>query len=240
MTGGFPAGRSENLAYVTLERPLTKELFHTVVRVGCESAKGKTNALDIFDMIWLKFQTRNIVRADTPEAPPMGYYRDESGNIEIFTVEDLLKNNDGRCGAWSNLLRVCLREQGIIDGRCVELKIKAPANIKSGMCIKNQDTSRGCSAVPIPLFGIAGQGTENPKEKNFQNHSIFFIDEKIYDPSYGTGPFSDIKEWQRTSLSAVGYIEYLNNMVIGRYFDINRGGNWFNRDFIINIREDLD
>ena len=112
MTGGFPAGRSENLAYVTLERPLTEELFHTVVRVGCESAKGKTVPSDIFNAIWEKFKTRNIVRADTPDAPPMGYYRDISAEREIFSVKDLLKNNDGRCQAWSSFLIACMKAQG--------------------------------------------------------------------------------------------------------------------------------
>ena len=240
MTGGFPAGRSENLAYVTLERPLTEELFHTVVRVGCESAKGKTVPSDIFNAIWEKFKTRNIVRADTPDAPPMGYYRDASVNNEIFYVWNLLKNNDGRCGAWEDFLRNCVRAQGINDGRCMVVFVRSPEFIRCRgiLYVKNQDTSKGSLVEPIPETGIPGQGTEDPRNKTFINHALFYFNYKLYDPSYGTGPFLSLESWQRTSLDAVGIQRHNPDTgLTENYYEINDGNNWFSPNVFIKYGE---
>ena len=199
MTGGFPAGRSENLAYVTLERPLTEELFHTVVRVGCESAKGKTVPSDIFNAIWEKFKTRNIVRADTPDAPPMGYYRDISAEREIFSVKDLLKNNDGRCQAWSSFLIACMKAQG--NALCIEREVIAYQNWTNPkfLIVKNVEIVSPSLAIDHP--GIPGQGTANPEIKGFGNHFLVEFKGLLYDPSYGIGPFQNLLYWQTASIA---------------------------------------
>ena len=199
MTGGFPAGRSENLAYVTLERPLTEELFHTVVRVGCESAKGKTVPSDIFNAIWEKFKTRNIVRADTPDASPMGYYRDISAEREIFSVKDLLKNNDGRCQAWSSFLIACMKAQG--NALCIEREVIAYQNWTNPrfLIVKNVEIVSPSLAIDHP--GIPGQGTANPEIKGFGNHFLVEFKGLLYDPSYGIGPFQNLLYWQTASIA---------------------------------------
>ena len=48
--------------------------------------------------------------------------------------------------------------------------------------------------------GIPGQNNANPKS-TFANHIVVEIGGKIYDPSYGTGPFNNLLAWEDASVA---------------------------------------
>ncbi len=56
-----------------------------------------------------------------------------------------------------------------------------------------------------PLEGLAAQSTDMPPP-DYPNHIILRVDGRLYDPSYGTGPFDDHEQWEAASLSACGQI----------------------------------
>ena len=54
----------------------------------------------------------------------------------------------------------------------------------------------------LPL-GVAAQGNDNPYSR-FQDHSLVQINNKVYDPSYGTGPFNTFSDWEVASIASFG------------------------------------
>ena len=199
MQGTIFAGTSENQVYVTYGQPIGTNLHHTVFRVGCENAKGMSDISDIFEAIWRKFKTRNIIRADTPNDIPLGYYRDISVKKNINSVSELLKNNEGKCGAWASFMSACIHIQGF--GPCL-VKEMVPKNDKSYplslYVMKNMDIELG-RIINNP--GISGQGTEDPKIKMFTNHALVTFSGEAYDPSYGLGPYRTIHDWETNSIT---------------------------------------
>jgi hypothetical protein len=63
--------------------------------------------------------------------------------------------------------------------------------------------------------GVAGQGaavTPNPRGWfAVGDHAVDLFDGKIYDPSYGTGPFDDIEQWAAASLAGFAKISCAYN-----------------------------
>ena len=55
-------------------------------------------------------------------------------------------------------------------------------------------------ALPI---GVAAQGHDNPYSR-FQDHALVQINNKVYDPSYGTGPFNAFADWEVASIQSFG------------------------------------
>ena len=56
---------------------------------------------------------------------------------------------------------------------------------------------------PIDLKGVEGQGTEDPKSV-FVDHCLVKFNNKIYDPSYETGPYASVLKWEDESVAAYG------------------------------------
>jgi hypothetical protein len=50
---------------------------------------------------------------------------------------------------------------------------------------------------------VAGQGNADPIGI-FGDHALIEYDGEIYDPSYGTGPFAGILEWEDASIEGFG------------------------------------
>ncbi len=76
-----------------------------------------------------------------------------------------------------------------------------PLITPSGSAIQNGD-----------LSGVAAQGYNNNNPQSiFSDHVTVCIENKIYDPSYGTGPFPSIESWEQSSLDA--------HAIYTRYFD---------------------
>lgn len=109
-----------------------------------------------------------------------------NGKIDSFLMgDDILK--DGR---------ICAGPNGVLDSL-----------LRDDDCIA--EGSSGNSEYPyqigldaIDLSGVPAQGNSNPPGA-FRNHFIVQFGEKLYDPSYGTGPFSQPIEHEKASIDGL-------------------------------------
>lgn len=117
------AGKSKNPLYVVhSSTPINIDpVFHSVIYYGCKNAKGLTVADQIVDDIYTKtFSTSNlsVPRRDLPTKSAMSYWiwpdPDQNADDECyFFTQDLLKWENGRCGAWAHFFHDMISVQGI-------------------------------------------------------------------------------------------------------------------------------
>jgi len=185
----YEAGQSSNQVYVLLGAPQTAPLYHTLVHLGCENAKGETTPEGAIPKIWEEFTDRSVVRVNTSAS--MQYYGPRtSQNLDplpsdFFTTAGLLEHGDGRCSAWANLFVDILKTQGIVTASLKEIRTKDVFTIGLG---------RG---FWVRSF-IEGQGpNEHPSIGPFASHAVVMIDNalNIYDPSYGRF-FPNLVKWE--------------------------------------------
>jgi hypothetical protein len=146
----------------------------------------------------------------------------KEANIPACTVggvEGLLRQAEGQCGAWALAMSYALALEGVSS---VTLEVVAKFGAAGEPCeaakacnmlIKDWEFvgAGGGGKFPYPatdvndLAGLPGQGTANPPAV-FGNHFIVEAGKgsgKLYDPSYGTGPFEGaepLKEFQKNSI----------------------------------------
>ena len=127
----------------------------------------------------------------------------------------------GNCIAWADFLDQCLLAQGIDNGKKVTITaIGTDDAPRDGFLVKNWTTDDkgpykfkevGNTAVLVvgaglnvfDQAGIAGQSNLDPPA-NFNNHYIYefaYADDdgdifKYWDPSYGSGPFKDDRDYE--------------------------------------------
>ncbi len=97
-TVGTQVGVSANETYLSLKTPVETSEFNTVVYLGCHNAQGDTVESDTALDIWNRAFSQNSVA--TKEGTALFYYK-EFDTIGT-TTEYLLKEHDGRCGAWAS------------------------------------------------------------------------------------------------------------------------------------------
>jgi hypothetical protein len=81
-------------------------------------------------------------------------------------------------------------------------------SIRDIFFVKSWSLSTSNRFHPTDLAGASAQGNPNPIAI-FGDHALLEIDLpdspiKIYDPSYGNGPFSSVVEWQDASVDGFG------------------------------------
>jgi hypothetical protein len=145
-----------------------------------------------------------------------------SATCTIEPLEGLLKEAEGKCGGWADAYSYALASEGITS-----VQYEVGAEFGTGECaiftncimlIKNWTFEAGGGTSGNPTFpykatevkdaaGVDGQGTANPWSA-FKNHFIVEAKKgegKLYDPSYGSGPFegaNKIKNYQEASIDA--------------------------------------
>jgi hypothetical protein len=149
----------------------------------------------------------------------------------VFTTEGVLRHKDGRCGGWANFFKDSLAIHGIGSTIVTVQHVSSGAlllvsnwtfvgNGNSGdsnwpwkFVIKYDSTGssgkfltndQGSEVRDDP--GIPAQGNDDP-QAIFTNHAIVEYNGKLYDPSYGTGPFNNCKAWEDASMANGGYLD---------------------------------
>ena len=69
--------------------------------------------------------------------------------------------------------------------------------------LANKDLSSSDKWDAIDESGVAGQGDINPLAV-FGDHALVQKGTQVYDPSYGTEPFSSILDWENESVDGYG------------------------------------
>jgi hypothetical protein len=112
-------GTSDNPLYVTHKSPVTSEVFHSSIYYGCKNAAGRKSVPEIIDNSYTgTFVGAVVKRIDLPTQSAMTYWGEPTPigqGRDLFTVKDLLKWQNGRCGAWARFFIDMLAIQGITD-----------------------------------------------------------------------------------------------------------------------------
>lgn len=217
---GIEVGKSKSThtIYVTYVKPSTGLRQETLFNLSCVAAKGMFALTDheknaVTDKIYSEFQDREIKRMD---GEVLGYYR---GPAELNNVSQILEISkisvNGQCGCFADLLQKSLAINGV---KCLQYRVKPIfSDAKLGMLVKNWAFANGSlpgpwthrfnkyepskSEVTSLPSGVQGQGKINPTEKLFKLHFVVIQSDRIFDPSYGTGPYTGSSiNWEFASL----------------------------------------
>jgi hypothetical protein len=174
-------------------------------------------------------------------AAPMTYYANSADPYSTCNgVVDLLATGDGRCGAFQELLFEVLRVQGIAS---TQKTVFAPTGAAGGVAaakadhiatygtdpdtiytggirdvffVKNWTLSTAARWAVTDLSGVPAQGMDDPIGI-FGDHALIEYDGEIYDPSYGTGPFASILEWEDASIDGFG-VQFITPTLLSSEF----------------------
>jgi len=145
------------------------------------------------------------------DRPPLSYYAGGFAHTTQTTVAQLLRDGNGQCGAWADLLESCWRTQGIGTGDMV--LVEADIWRQMGFIVRNWTFSgNGTSTQTSPYVyvlhsdvtdttGVAGQNNPDPESVFALHYVVRFGRNQIYDPSYGLGPFSSQLEWETQAIA---------------------------------------
>ncbi len=182
-------------------------------QIGLRWYNVETGTLNRGGVVLQYYQNENTVGLTLAQAQ-------ESQGTECNAEETqaLLEKAQGQCGSWGQILSYALGIEGIKS-----TTLNAESNFAAGPCkgkgtclllVKNWEFFGEGSGEEFPymwtkikdLAGIEGQGTQNPPSL-FNFHVIVEAGQgtnKLYDPSYGTGPFEGaerLKKIQQESIA---------------------------------------
>lgn len=233
LTNWLPAGTSVHEIYFTRGEPLTSLRQETLFWIACAGAvRGLSDESAIVDAVWGKFATLAVT---SKNGEKMLYWGPKSlaTRSAFFSAEELIAERDGKCGAWASFFASAVNLHGVD----AQVKTLVSAFVSSGgrdnLMVKNYKFS------PTPAFprnqygdythylagseqdgctvdqdGIPGQSNLNPISL-FTNHAVVGINGKIFDPSYGTGPFDNFIKWKDASLAGF-LVEVSENVCLCR------------------------
>ena len=216
--------------------------FHTLLKVGCESAEDQTDPSSIINAIWTKLKTKTIIAADNNK--PLFYYK--SWDCVNLTTKDLLAGNDGQCGSWARFFIDLLKIQNVQHSTVNDDYFHFSTDLSlpnNGFFVKDWAASTGeltgmwgavFKYVMIPKYpftvgqqysthysdlidntnSIEGQGPNGNPASIFNNHQITQIEGRLLDPSYGT-EFSSLNDIESNAI--FGY--YIAGSVMMNEYD---------------------
>ncbi len=225
-TTWLDADQSKHRRYVLLGDPKEK-VYLTLLDVSCVAAKGKGTADDLVTESFKPFVAAKGTgkgfkrRGDGVE---MSYYNKgvstATGNA-VQTTSGMLGSADGtgRCGGWATLLGHMWKMHGVTSTKrwYIRATDKALMNFDLRFLVKNC-TFNGAGTRPNGAYshegapaknevqkqeGIPGHGQNNP-QFDFGDHVVVKYGGKLYDPSYGVGPYSDDDTYLAAALDGLG------------------------------------
>ena len=168
-----------------------------------------------------------------------------NGICDATSAGELVKTGNGQCGSWAHFLHEVMNAQGLgsinnYPNKAIAVKIISP-NV--AFAIKNW-TKTGTGPYAIVSFdagvdglnevppsaseasdaqGVPGQGNSPNPPSAFRNHWIVKMYGKYYDPSYGLGPYTFLKDYEDDAfegeiyvnrpLAKVVYLTFLSSML---------------------------
>ncbi len=198
------AGSTSNQCYCTLATAAGGvTTYHTVIHVSCKAAKDKDTVQDTVDAVWAHIKGMKVQNWEGKPGNGFGYYRNV--NIGNGHVQGLITDFDGKCGAWARFMRDLLKIHGIAASadiilpdlaNCGQAGVAANDFLVNNWVVVNGNLSD-------QVDGIDGQGGVKRPAKRFTDHQVTTYAGKIYDPSYGTGPYNNLLDWQKPALLLV-------------------------------------
>jgi hypothetical protein len=204
-------GETTHTVYVVRSEPIRNMVvpWQKILDYSCVWAEGQVGAQEAFAAIWDKIDDLNATDMKYwGAAPPAGG----------ATTKGLLKHKDGKCGAWGEFFDHLCACQGITaEKKGIVLKNESPypPHVYSMMIVYDIDFGPmrfdppfryRFTEIDFTPAGIPGQGMPTPSAKHFSNHAVNVYGGKIYDPSYGKGPYDDLHAWEEDAIEAYGSI----------------------------------
>lgn len=220
----IPLGTSSHNLYTTLRDP-TDTVYFTLLHFTSHDAFGATTEADTVAGLWSEYTDRVVRRrgfvARSGQLRPNGTRLSYWGPLALCGaagsgVADLLaRPGGGRCDQWGPFLANNLAMEGIastVKELDCAFPLEAPA-VGEGDCfllVKNWTFAvpTGGAACPNWPFApgeyqdqIGAPGQNNPDPPGaFNFHVVTEYGGQLYDPSYGTGPFATLGDWEDASL----------------------------------------
>lgn len=232
-TGGEirqPCGQTDNKLYVIHGAPLNNQggVGHTAFELACKMNNNAVDSAACLAPIWAEFSDRSVQRAS-----PNGFNNAVSPDELLYwgrstpvtsDEQQMLNGGNGSCGAWARFFASVLALQGI-DQAVVEITPLASSSPTAAIYVNNW-TALGGSPYLASWFrdqgntlnpvantgarddlGLEGQGHNPNPVAIFRDHAVVRSNGAIYDPSYGSGPFSGWfwgaeRGWENHSLYA--------------------------------------
>ena len=232
-------GETKHNAYITLAKPICKSMYHTLFHIACKNADGKSNKGEVFKEIWKKLSSLVNTNVDEKEF----YYYGKSATIpsnqtrtfpikpgtdsiarmkEVTSTKGLLKNFDGKCGAWADFMVELL---GVHDFTCTKESVEmdksktlsenySPTDL-IGWALPGSSGYEKCKKYSCFMLA-SSEGAHHgvpSKEFVFTDHQFVKYGDNYYDPSYGkeygkspVGSIAKSIEWYGwTAVKTVGY-----------------------------------
>jgi hypothetical protein len=216
------AGQTTHTVYATLAAPAGgNPLYWTLLDISYRAAAGATSEEKLVSKAYAPFRNAtgdgNGLRR-LRDDQELSYYLNgvNTSSVDVFATKDLLQRADGtaRCGAWGSFLVDMCKIHGITSVAMFGIKPRANQTLilvenctfTGNGTISDEFTHRG-TVDCVKQDGVAGQGKTNP-QFIFGDHALVEFTHngtvKIYDPSYGTGPWSNIKKLGKKSIAGLG------------------------------------
>ena len=169
---------------------------------------------------------------------------------DVVLARELVQMRNGQCHSWADFLYQVLNAQGLnqINGYANRIISVDVGDDYVMFAVKNWERIGPCNEWHIVLadvgvdgklnaaeiqtgeardqIGVSGQGNSPNPPSGFENHFICRIGMRLYDPSYGIGPFNSAYEYEeaafdgaiimRTSSSMIGLYEELKWYLVSR------------------------
>jgi len=218
-TGWSGAGNSDHLFYITLGDPSGTPAYWTLLDVSCRAANGQTTEAGVVDPVSRVFNNHlgdgsGIIRKR--DNTRLTYWNPDT--TTAMDTRALLARPDGsgQCGSWAEFLIDMYKVQGINTGHKVIVFLNTSiVPLSSAFLVKNWtfneppvSTANSFTHIwgtqCVEANGIPGQGNDNPPGA-FENHFIVksLTTNRLYDPSYGAGPFLDKQEWENAAIDGL-------------------------------------
>jgi hypothetical protein len=216
-------GTTTHVIYATLGKPTVTPVYWTLLDYSCRAAQGKSTADDLVTEAFGKLKT--TIRDDQGlkrkrDNQELTYYKFGrlTASTDVLHTKDLLTRGDGtaRCMAWARFFVSTCQLHGITAARVIGVKPVAFAT--AGVFIVKNCTFNGPGSQGAPFThegntecvkddGLPGQGKSDP-QFTFNDHALVLYGGLIYDPSYGVGPYADVKAWETAAIAGLGKVPW--------------------------------
>jgi hypothetical protein len=213
--GWSAAGTTRNVIYVTLDAPSGTPNYWTLLDISCRAATGKTTAPDVIRSVFTPLTSRSLSRKR--DGHDLTYWNPPGPACSATSTALVLAaaNGAGQCGSWAEFLIDIYKTHGITSGDKILIvrSVSAWRTASEGFLVKHwvfdhPPASSGTAYthyVPSqcrPGAGLPGQRNPSPPP-GFFNHFIVQADGKLWDPSYGAGPFADKLAWENAAIDGL-------------------------------------
>jgi hypothetical protein len=213
--GWSPAGITRNVIYVTLGPPSGTPNYWTLLDISCRAAAGKTTGPEVIRSVFVPLTSRSLSRKR--DGQDLTYWNPPGPSCSATSTALVLAaaNGAGQCGSWAEVLIDIYKTHGITSGDKILIvrSVAAFQTSSEGFLVKHwvfdhPPASSGTAYTHYfpsqcrPGAGLPGQHNPSPPA-GFFNHFIVLADGKLWDPSYGAGPFADKLAWENAAIDGL-------------------------------------